>query len=140
LSDAERLEKRLGNGPLDVDPVTFRSKKHRHNDYLIDRDVQRTETFTGIEGVNLQDRAIQESMGPVVDRSKEHLGPADKAILQARRLLVQAVRTVEQGGQPRGAAPSYYTLGAAEAVLPRDADWRRALAPELPAEKVLETV
>ena len=45
------------------------------NNYLLDREVQKTETFTGIDGINAQDRAMQESMGRVVDRSKEHLGP-----------------------------------------------------------------
>ena len=41
---------------------------------------------------------MQESMGPIVDRSKEHLGPADRAIIVARRLLLQAVKTVQEGG------------------------------------------
>ena len=45
-------------------------------------------------GINVQDRAVQETMGPIVDRSKEHLGPADAAIIAARKLLQQAVRTV----------------------------------------------
>ena len=49
--------------------------------------MQKTESYTGIDGINVQDRAIQESMGRIVDRSKEHLGPADKAIIQARKLL-----------------------------------------------------
>lgn len=62
----------------------FRSRSHKRNDYHIDRQAQKTETFTGIRGVNIQDRAIQESMGPVVDRSQEHLGPADRAIIVAR--------------------------------------------------------
>jgi hypothetical protein len=86
--------------------------------------VQKTESFTGIDGINTQDRAIQESMGPVIDRSREHLGPADRAIIQARRLLLEAVKSVEEGGTPRGVAPTYYALTAGEAVLPRDADWR----------------
>lgn len=109
-------------------------------DYLLDRQVQKTETFTGIDGVNVQGRAVQESMGPVVDRSKEHLGPVDKAIIQARRLLLQAVRTVREGGTPRGVDPTYYALRAAEGVLLRDADWRTILAPEVPATEILQTV
>jgi phenylpropionate dioxygenase-like ring-hydroxylating dioxygenase large terminal subunit len=140
LTDDDRMERRLGNGPLDVDQRTFRSVRHRHNDYLMDRKVQRTETFTGIDGINNQDRAIQESMGRIVDRSREHLGPADKAVIQARRLLLQAVKTVEEGGTPCGLAPTYYGLRAAEGVLPREADWRQILAPELPATEILQTV
>jgi phthalate 4,5-dioxygenase len=102
--------------------------------------VQRTESFTGIDGINVQDRAIQESMGPIVDRTKEHLGPADKAIIHMRRLLRQAVKTVEEGGTPAGLAPSYYPLRAALEVIPRDADWRRILAPDITREKILQTV
>src|SRR5205814_6262045 len=124
----DRLERRLGNGPLDVDQTTFRSKKNRENNYRLDRQVQKTENFTGIDGVNTQDRAVQESMGPIVDRSKEHLGPADKAIIQARRLLLDAVKTVRDGGTPRGVKPSYYTLRASEGVIPRSANWRELLA------------
>jgi phthalate 4,5-dioxygenase oxygenase subunit len=129
LPEEERLERRLGNGPDDVDQTTFRSRRNRQNNYLLDRQVQKTETFTGIDGVNTQDRAIQESMGRVVDRSRERLGPADKAIIQARRLLLQAVKSVEAGGTPGGVDPTYYTLRGAEGVVARDADWRELLAP-----------
>ena len=140
LTDEDRLERRLGNGPLDVDQATFRARRNRGNNYLMDRRVQKTETFTGIEGVNQQDRAVQESMGAIVDRSKEHLGPADRAVIQARRLLLQAIKTVEAGGTPPGIAPTYYTLRPAEAVVPRDSDWRALLAPEAPRTEVLQQV
>ncbi len=139
LGDDERLERTLGNGPLDVDQTTFRSTRNRHNNYLLDRQVQKTETFTGIDGINVQDRAIQESMGPIVDRSREHLGPADKAIIQARRLLLQAVRSAQAGAAPRGLEPTYYSLVAREGVLPRDTDWREVLAPGL-SKAILQTV
>jgi len=140
LTEEDRLEKALGNGPLHVDQTTFRSHANRGNNYKLDRKVQREESYTGIDGINLQDRAIQESMGKVVDRSKEHLGPADKAIIQARKLLRQAVKTVEAGGTPDGTGTSYYDLRAREAVLPRNADWRRELTPDLPPERILQTV
>ena len=140
LTDDDRLERRLGNGPLDVDQSTFRSIRNRRNNYMLDRQVQKTESFTGIEGINTQDRAVQESMGRIVDRSREHLGPADKAVIQARRLLLQAVKTVGEGGTPRGVAATYYGLRAVDAVLPRDADWRVALTPEMMAARIEQTV
>jgi len=139
LPEDERSESRLGNGPADVDQKTFRGKRNRANNYLLDRHVQKTETFTGIDGINVQDRAVQESMGPVVDRSKEHLGPADRAVIQARRLLLDAVRAVQKGEAPRGVAPSYYSLRAAEATLPRDTNWRTLLAPDA-STSVLQSV
>ena len=140
LTEEDKLERGLGNGPLHVDQATFRSKANRANDYLIDRTVQRTETFSGIDGINAQDRALQESMGRVVDRSKEHLGPADKAIIQARKLLRQAVKTVEAGGAPDGTGSSYYPLRAHEAVIASAADWRAELVPEMQRETILQTV
>jgi phthalate 4,5-dioxygenase oxygenase subunit len=138
LTAEDRLERRLGNGPIDVDQTTFRSKRNRQNDYGLDRHVQKTESFTGIDGINTQDRAIQESMGPIVDRSREHLGPADRAVIQARRLLLEAVKTVADGGTPRAIAPTFGGLVAAEAVLPRDADWREASLP--PGSQIAQTV
>jgi phthalate 4,5-dioxygenase oxygenase subunit len=79
-------------------------------------------------------------MGRIVDRSKEHLGPADKAIIQARKLLRQAVKTVEANGVPGGIGTSYYSLYAHEEVLPSSADWRRQVTPEMRAEAILQTV
>jgi len=140
LTDEDRLERGLGNGPMHVDPVTFRSKANRANNYLLDRLVQKEESYTGIDGINVQDRAIQESMGKIVDRSKEHLGPADKAIIQARKLLREAVKAVEAGTTPAGLGTTYYALRAHEAVLPRDADWRREMTPEMQKDAILQTV
>ena len=105
----------------------FRSVRNRDNNYLIDRQVQKNETFTGIKGVNAQDRAVQDSMGRIVDRTKEFLGPADMALVTTRRVLEEAVSTVMDGGDPPGVAPTYYNARAAEGVIPYDVDWREAL-------------
>jgi hypothetical protein len=138
LAEEDRLLRSSGNGPDDVDCTNaFRSRRNRGNNYQIDRQAQKTETFTGITGINTQDRAVQESMGPIVDRSKEHLGPADRAIIVARQQLLQAVKAHQEGGAPLGLAPSYYTIRAAERVLSNDVDWHETLLPEMypePAE------
>ena len=131
-------ERRSGNGPTHVDQTTFRSRANRENNYLLDRQVQKTETFTGIDGINTQDRAIQESMGRVVDRSKEHLGPADKAIIQARRLLLGGHQDgVRRAARRAASGRRYYTLRASEGVVPRDADWREILTPEMATAGIL---
>ena len=70
------------------------------NDYLIDREMQKNVNFTGIWGVNEQDRSLQEGMRPIVDRSKEHLGTADIAVLSARRLLINMARKLQRGEEP----------------------------------------
>ena len=131
LTEEDRLERGNGNGPDHVDQTTFRSLRHKGNNWLIDRQVQKTDTFSGIDGINTQDRAVQESMGPVVDRSKEHLGPADRAIIVARRLLLQAIKTVSEGGNPPGTDTSYYQARAIERILPQGVAWRDALLPEM---------
>jgi phthalate 4,5-dioxygenase len=142
LTDAERKAMQQGKGIHVLNmPGTYRPVANRDNDYLIDRAAQRRgDTYSGVEGIAMQDASLQESMGPIVDRSKEHLGPADKAIIQMRRLLRQAVITVQEGGTPAGVRPSYYTLRAALEVLPRDVDWREILAPDITPEKILQTV
>ena len=76
----------------------FRSIRNKQNDYMIDREVQKNETFTGIRGVNAQDRAVQESMGPIVDRTREFLGPSDMAIVATRK---PARRGHQHGGRRR---------------------------------------
>ena len=100
LSEEEREERILGNGPDAVDQSTFLSFANMSNNWRIDREAQRDKSFTGIEGVNVQDRAIQESMGPIVDRSREFLGPADMCIVTARKMLIEAVRMVQGRRRP----------------------------------------
>ena len=112
----------------DVDPANgFRSIRNRDNNYMLDRDVQKTQTFTGIHGINAQDRAIQESMGSIVDRTLEFLGPSDIAIVAARKLLEQAMDTVKDDGEPLGVAPTYYNVRAAEGMYSKGEAWRESL-------------
>ena len=131
LTDAERLESGNGNGPEDVDQETWRSIRNPRNDWMIDRALQRTDTFTGITGINAQDRAVQEAMGPIVDRSREHLGQTDRAVITARRMLLEAMRAVEDGGVPRGANDAYYHIRAIEEVLPAGVRWQDALLSKM---------
>lgn len=113
-----------GRGPDDVLPG-YRLKRNRSNDYLIDREEQRTRTFSGIKGVNTQDFALQETMEyPFSDRTKERLGTADAAIIAMRQLLLEASRVVEAGGSPRGLDPSTYRqVRAYDLMIPADQDW-----------------
>ena len=127
LTDADKEEEfQLGRGPGEMLP-DFRTKRNKSNDWMIDRQVQKYETFTGIEGINTQDQAIQESMGPIVDRSSENLANSDMAIVIARRMLLDAASTVADGGDPPGTGESYYNDRAIDAILPNDVDWRESL-------------
>jgi phthalate 4,5-dioxygenase len=117
-------ESKCGRGPEHLLPG-YRLKQNRSNDYLIDRQVQKTKTFTGIPGINTQDFALQEGMGPIVDRSKEHLGTTDRAIIVTRQLLLEATHEVEAGKAPRGLDPAdYRDQRATDLLAPKTADWR----------------
>jgi len=77
-------------------------KRHAHNDYLQDRTLMETGNFTGIAGIPNQDIAMWESMGSIADRSQERLGASDIAIVQFRRLMIDAIRTFEDHGRVIG--------------------------------------
>jgi phthalate 4,5-dioxygenase len=128
-------ETSYGRGKDDLVPGTFELKRGPANDYLIDRTVQRTENFSGIKGVNTQDYALQEGMGPIVDRSKEHLGTSDRAIATMRRLLLQATLAVERGEAPKGADPaSYRNVRPHDRVVASNEPWQSAFEDELVAK------
>ena len=74
------------------------SRKNRSNDYGFDPHEQQTTTYTGMgNDINVHDQWAVESMGPIQDRTREHLGTADKAIVQFRRLLRQEIEKATKG-------------------------------------------
>ncbi|GGI02430.1 Rieske 2Fe-2S domain-containing protein [Egicoccus halophilus] len=133
--DFERSESRAGRGPEHFIGETYWLQRNASNDYLIDREVQRTQTYTGIEGINTQDFALQEGMDPICDRSREHLGTSDRAIIAARRLLLDAIEDVQAGRPLRGTDRQITSqIRPAEAILTEeDGDWRDYFKGELVA-------
>ncbi|MDE3074494.1 MAG: Rieske 2Fe-2S domain-containing protein [Chloroflexota bacterium] len=85
---------------LGLIPGTFRRVRNKDNDYLIDRQMQRTFNYTGLPGNRAQDQAVTESMGPICDRSTEHLGTTDTAIILMRRYLMRLARELQKGQEP----------------------------------------
>ncbi len=126
----QRLEGTGNEWDVDIDRKTFIAKRNKSNDWLIDRDMQRTKNFTGIVGVNTQDRALQETMGTIADRSNEHLGTSDRAIIAMRKLLAEAVRVVSDGGTPRGSQSEFVGIRAIDRILPADQPWT-VLKPDM---------
>ena len=104
-----------------VIPGTTQPVETRANDYLIDREAQKRSSFTGIAGVRAQDAMATESAGPIVDRTKEHLGTSDIAIVRMRRRLLAEARALRDSGkQPLPAAScKVYRVRAHQAVLAR---------------------
>ena len=103
-------------------PGTFRPAANKDNDYLMDRDAQkRGETFSGVSGIAMQDASLQESMGPVVDRTKENLVSTDNGIIIARHRLLRSVKAmIEKGVTPPGLDSAHQRCRSAALVLPHD--------------------
>jgi len=106
----------------------FRCAADGSNDYLIDRKAQKTVSFTGIGSIHLQDQAVTESMGPVYDRTREHLGTSDAMVIRTRKRLIDAAKALRDRGQvPPGVDdPKVYAVRSGGVVLPRGADWIEA--------------
>jgi phenylpropionate dioxygenase-like ring-hydroxylating dioxygenase large terminal subunit len=121
LTEAELAEMRAGYGihcEVDTQYVPIRNAR---NNYLIDRQAQKTQSYTGIKGISEQDMAVQESMGPIVDRTQEHLGTADTAIIAYRRLLLRLAKNLQQGQEPVAAhRPDTYRVRSASVILRRE--------------------
>jgi len=102
------------------------------NDYMIDRDVQRSKTFTGIPTIPLQDQAVTESMGRIADRTREHLGSTDAMIIRVRKRLMDAAVAFRDHGviPPCVDEPDLYGVRSASVILPRDADWVEATSEQ----------
>jgi phenylpropionate dioxygenase-like ring-hydroxylating dioxygenase large terminal subunit len=129
---AEKDEKRAGRGKDDFIPGTFKLKSNPSNDHMIDRNLQKTKTYTGIVGVGTQDMAVQESMEPIVDRSQENLIWTDRAIMAMRKMMLEATRAVERGEDPPGVDPADHAgIRPYDTVIKAGVDWRKELAAEL---------
>ena len=99
----------------------FRPARNRGNKHLQDRAAMEAGNWSGIQGVNSQDFAVVESMGPIYDRTREHLGATDVAIARFRRLMIQAARSGTLLGVGGG---EYANLASEERVVPADVPWQ----------------
>jgi phenylpropionate dioxygenase-like ring-hydroxylating dioxygenase large terminal subunit len=110
----------------------FRPVQQPANDFQLDREVQRQNSgpagYTGIQGIGMQDAAMTTSMGPIYDRSREHLGTTDAMVIRVRRRLIAAVQAhMKYGTTPPGVEdPEAYRVRSGGVFLPPDADWVEA--------------
>jgi phthalate 4,5-dioxygenase oxygenase subunit len=75
--------------------------RNKSNDYGFDPHEQEHDTFTGMgPDINVHDQWACESMGEIQDRTQEHLGTSDKAIVAYRKLLRQAIDEASKGERP----------------------------------------
>lgn len=118
----------VGDRPFDLDNFGGFSGGRDQN-WGQDREAMQRGHFSGFTGNLLQeDTVTQISMGPIVDRTKEHLSSSDVAIIHARRVLLQALDNVAAGKPPVGTGPASDHLD----VIPTDI----VLPPEQPKDSV----
>lgn len=106
-------------------PGTYLPLANKSNDYLMNRNAQKAGlTYSGIESIAIQDAAMQESMGPICDRSNEKLAPTDKGIMMARRKIFKAIKNLQKNGEiPPGVDPAHHNIRSASVLLPQDHDY-----------------
>jgi phthalate 4,5-dioxygenase oxygenase subunit len=98
------------------------------NNYLQDRQAMRLGNFTGLPGIPNQDIAMWESMGRIADRTSERLGASDIAVIQFRRIMLDAVRRHAEGADAIGLGAPHLPqakLRSYQGIVPKAEDWRR---------------
>ena len=129
-----------GNHPVLV-PGSFRPMINKDNNYMIDREAQKSgKSFSGVKGIAMQDAAIQESMGPIQDRTKEHLVSTDNAVILARRRLQKAALGLQQGIEPDAIDPEAHRVRSASLVLPDNVRFYEAATEALKVKEGAEHV
>jgi nitrite reductase/ring-hydroxylating ferredoxin subunit len=116
---------------------SYRRIRNAGNGYLQDRELQKSRSYSGIRAVipAEQDGCATESMGPIYDRTREHLGYSDKTIIALRRVLLQAAKAVQAGSEPphivRDAKFNDFSrLRAVKGIVPANGSWRELLEQE----------
>ncbi len=125
--EPEAWRKFCGAQPgIDLDR-RWRKQRNRDNFHLQDRQAMKLGDFTGIRGIPMQDMAMWETMGAIADRSRERLGASDLAIVEFRRIMVEAARAFAAGAPAIGAAGPRVpaaALRAYEGIVAKEIDWR----------------
>ncbi len=113
LTSAEREKITAGHGVFAALGADYVPLRNRANSYLLDRLDQRTLSFTGVRGVAEQDAMIQDSQGLIADRTVEHLGPTDLAIVRFRRTILEGAKDLLNGKAPAAAidGAAYHVRG-----------------------------
>ena len=106
LTSEERAKLDKGHGIVAEVDENYDGIRNRDNEYMVDRKAQASESFTGIRGLAEQDAMIQESQGPIADRTREHLSPTDAAVVRFRRTVLAGAQQLVDGDNPK--APTYH--------------------------------
>jgi hypothetical protein len=125
LTAAERQAMVDGKGiHVTYVPGTFIPTANIRNDYLMDRAGQKAgKTYSGVEGIAMQDASLQESMGPIQNRTLEHLCSTDNGIIMTRKALVDAAKANREGKDIKGLDPAAQKVRSVAIELPKDTNF-----------------
>jgi phthalate 4,5-dioxygenase oxygenase subunit len=126
---AQELELMRGGHGVHADLIagSFRPVANRTNGYLMDRTAQKAgDSYSGVKGLAIQDASVQESMGPIADRTTEKLVPTDVAIVKVRASLKKAAQAVQEGKRVPGLATEGQRVRSASFLLPVEAAFEEA--------------
>ena len=123
LSQRERDSYEAGRGLFAEVDENYVPVRRRENDYLIDRELQQTTNYTGIENISEQDQAAADSQGLIADRSRELLVQTDLGVVRFRANILEACRNAERGELPQGAHnPSAYCVHSGDYIAEANQD------------------
>lgn len=117
------------------DPATHEYLGNWDNGFGQDR-ASMAADWSGIRGIHLEDMAMSVSAGPILDRSVETLMPADRALVRARRQLLDSARRLAAGEEPIGVRADHSVILACDRTTPVDVDWESLVAPAALAGQV----
>ncbi|SRR5579885_991612 len=126
ISREQRAAMQAGHGiHVRYVPGTFIPLANKSNDYLIDRAAQAAGlTYSGVAGIAMQDASLQESMGPIVDRSRENLCTTDNGIIFARRWLLRMAKANRDGKPIPALDPKAQRVRSCSIELPKSVPFR----------------
>jgi phenylpropionate dioxygenase-like ring-hydroxylating dioxygenase large terminal subunit len=136
LTDVERTACLAGQGIHSKNiPGTFKTVQNKENDYLMDRDAQkRGDTYSGIAGFAMQDGSLQESMGPIIDRSRENLVATDYGIVMTRNRLRRAATDLrDKGTLPPGRDVKHMKVRSIAVILDPELNYAEACQEDMVA-------
>lgn len=112
----------------------WRPAQNAANDYRIDREIQRDGSYSGIEGLDIQDMAIQESMGAITDHAFENLVASDQAIAETRRRLLGAAMAWRDRREPPPGLenPDCYKTWSGFVTAPANVEWTELYKKSVP--------
>ena len=94
------------------------------------------DAFSGVEGIGMQDASLQESMGPLCDRTKENLVGTDNGIIMARHRLQRAAKALaDKGTIPPGVDPEHHKVRQAALLLKHDMPFKDGAKEALKAKQ-----